>query len=48
VPKSNNLLNSSDDRDMQPNWSAYDHKNIIVACAASGISVMVIRVLAAG
>ena len=43
-----NLLNPSAGRDMQPNWSAYDHKNIIAACADNGVGVMVIRVLAAG
>jgi D-threo-aldose 1-dehydrogenase len=43
-----NLLNPSAGRDMQPNWSAYDHKNIIAACTANDIGVMVIRVLAAG
>jgi D-threo-aldose 1-dehydrogenase len=43
-----NLLNPSSGRDMQPNWSAYDHKNIIAACAENGVGVMVIRVLAAG
>jgi aryl-alcohol dehydrogenase-like predicted oxidoreductase len=43
-----NLLNPSAGRDMKPNWSAYDQKNIISACAANGVGVMVIRVLAAG
>lgn len=43
-----NLLNPSAGRDMKPNWSAYDHKNIIKACAENGVGVMVIRVLAAG
>lgn len=43
-----NLLNPSAGREMQPNWSAYDHKNIIAACADNGVGVMVIRVFAAG
>ena len=33
---------------MRHNWSAYDHKNIIAACANNQIGVLVIRVLAAG
>jgi D-threo-aldose 1-dehydrogenase len=43
-----NLLNPSAGRDMKPNWSAYDHKNIIAACEDNGLGVIVIRVLAAG
>ena len=43
-----NLMNPSDGRDMKANWSAYDHKNIIAACADNGLGVIVIRVLAAG
>ena len=43
-----NLLNPSAGRDMKANWSAYDHKNIIAACADNGLGVIVIRVLAAG
>ena len=33
---------------MPPEWSAYDHKNIIAAAERGGVAVMVIRVLAAG
>ena len=43
-----NLLNPSAGRDMRPNWSAYDQKNIIETARRNGVAVMVIRVLAAG
>jgi D-threo-aldose 1-dehydrogenase len=43
-----NLLNPSAGRDMLPNWSAYDHKNIIRTAEDNDVGVMVIRVLAAG
>jgi aryl-alcohol dehydrogenase-like predicted oxidoreductase len=43
-----NLLNPSAGRDMPPNWSAYDHKNIIAAAERTGTAVFVIRALAAG
>jgi L-galactose dehydrogenase/L-glyceraldehyde 3-phosphate reductase len=35
-----NLLNPSAGRDMKPNWSAYDHKNIIAACQDNDIGVI--------
>lgn len=43
-----NLLNPSAGRNMPPNWSAYDQKNIIRTAEENGVAVMVIRVLAAG
>ncbi len=43
-----NLLNPSSGRVMPPEWSAYDHKNLIATAEGNGVAVMVIRVLAAG
>ncbi|MDP6823895.1 MAG: aldo/keto reductase [Dehalococcoidia bacterium] len=43
-----NVLNPSAGRSVPPEWSTYDFDNIIDACAAHGVAVMNIRVLAAG
>lgn len=43
-----NLLNPSSGRAVPEGWSAYDFGNVIDKCAAHGVAVMNIRVLAAG
>jgi D-threo-aldose 1-dehydrogenase len=43
-----NMLNPSAGQDMPPAWRGHDLHGLIAACAAQGVAVMNIRVLAAG